>query len=83
MLYYVSLILVILVAFMFFRNNNIKLLVLTILVGIYVIYSDSTGNTATDFKSEMVDSLNESAKDFASIHKTEGFDETKHQENVE
>ena len=80
LVFYGALIIVVLLVYTFYKNNNQKLALLTILIGVYIVYSNTTGHTATDYKNEMVESLNQSAEDFAKIHKTEGFDETKSQE---
>lgn len=77
LLYYGTLLILAILAFTLNQNHNSKLAILVVLIGVYIVYSHETGNTATQYKNEMVESLNESAEDFAKIHKTEGFDETK------
>lgn len=76
-LYPASLLVVAIMAFYFYRTNNIKLTVFALAVGIYVIYSHNTGYTATDYKNEVVDSIEKSATEFAKERNIEGYDETK------
>jgi len=83
MIYYGSLLLVALLAMTFYKNNNPKLALIAILIGVYIVYSDTTGYTATDFKNEMVDSANEAAHGTAKRYNVEKFDETKLKEEVE
>jgi hypothetical protein len=62
--YYGSLLLVIALAYMFFQHNNSLLLLITLAVGVYIIYSHETGHTATEFKNEIVQSIDEEAGNF-------------------
>ncbi len=64
MLYYGVLVLLIGLAYMFFQHNSIGLLLITVVIGIYIVYSHTTGNTATEFKNEVVNSINEEAQGF-------------------
>jgi biotin transporter BioY len=63
MLYPASLILIALLVFTFYRNNNTILLLIALSVGGYIIYSHETGYTATQFKDEMINSLDKSVRD--------------------
>jgi len=81
-LYPVSLVVVAVMAFMFFQNHNSKLALLMLALGIYIVYSHETGYTATDFKNETVKSLDESASEWAKEHGNEGYNEVNAQEAV-
>lgn len=81
-LYPASLILIALLAFTFNRSNNNILMILVLVIGAYIIYSNETGNTATDFKNEMVESIDESAGKFSKSRGTEGYDSAKAAEAV-
>ncbi|MDQ1263284.1 MAG: hypothetical protein QG559_285 [Campylobacterota bacterium] len=63
-LYLFSLLIIGALALMFYRNNSFKLMILTLLIGVYIIYSHKTGETITGFKNEMIESIDSSAKDF-------------------
>ncbi len=63
-MYPASLVVLAIIAFTFSQNNNSKLALVAILLGAYIVYSTETGNTATDFKNEMANSIEESAEDF-------------------
>ncbi len=77
LLYPISLLVVALMAVAFYRGNSIKLMLFALAVGAYIIYSHETGHTATDYKNEMVDSISESATEFAKERSIEGYDESK------
>ena len=77
MMYPISLLAIALMAFTFYQNNSIKMMVLILAIGGYIIYSHETGYNATEFKNEMIDSLDKSARDFSKSRGTEGYDETK------
>jgi len=63
--YYGSLALIAAMAYMFFRNNSTLLMVIVLAIGAYIIYSNETGYTATEFKNEVVNSINDEAQDFS------------------
>ncbi len=63
-LYPLSLAVVGLLAYIFYQNNSFKMMLLMIAIGIYFIYSHETGYTATDYKNEVIDSIDKSARDF-------------------
>jgi uncharacterized membrane protein len=81
-LYPASLILIALLAFTFNRSNNNILMIIVLAIGIYIIYSHETGHTATDFKNEMIESIDESAEKFSKSHGTERYNEKKIIETV-
>jgi len=62
--YWGSLLLVVAMAYMFFQHNNSFLLLITLAIGAYIIYSHETGHTATEFKNEIVQSIDEEAGSF-------------------
>ncbi|HEY9203545.1 MAG TPA: hypothetical protein VIM82_04375 [Sulfurimonas sp.] len=75
--YTVSLIVIAIMAFALYRGNSFKLMFLVLAVGVYIIYSHETGNTATKYKDEMLESLDKSARDFSKSRGAEGYDEDK------
>lgn len=76
-LYPFSLLVVAIMAFYFYRTNSIRLTVFALAVGVYIIYSHNTGHTVTEYKNEVVDSIAESATEFAKERNIEGYDESK------
>jgi len=81
-MYVTSLVIIGLLAFMFFRNNNALLLLISLLIGIYVVYSHETGHTVTEFKDKAVNSINKEAENFSERRGIEKFDEKKLQKSV-
>ena len=81
-MYVTSLVIIGLLAFMFFRNNNTLLLLISLLIGIYVVYSHETGHTVTEFKDKAVNSINKEAENFSERRGIEKFDEKKLQKSV-
>jgi hypothetical protein len=67
-IYPASLAVLALLAFIFNQNNNTKLALIMVLLGVYIIYSNETGYTATDFKNSMIDSIDKSAEEFVDTH---------------
>jgi hypothetical protein len=63
-MYPLSLLIVALMAFTFYQNNSMKMVLLSLAIGVYIIYSHETGYTATDYKNEVIDSIDKSAKEF-------------------
>ncbi len=82
LIYPVSLVVIALLVFVLNQNNNSKLALLMLAIGIYIVYSHETGNTATDFKNNMVNSINEGAEDFTKSYDIEGYDANKAKEAV-
>ena len=82
LLYYAVLVMLAVFAFVLNQNHNSKLALLTVLIGVYIIYSHTTGHTVTEYKNSMVESLDKSANELAEDYKTKGFDETQAQESV-
>ena len=83
MLYYGVLVLLIGLAYMFFQHNSTGLLLITVIIGIYIVYSHTTGNTATEFKNEVVNSINEEAQGFDDKKGIKRFDPGKMKKDVE
>jgi len=75
--YYGSLLLIVALAYMFFQHNNSLLLLITLAIGAYIVYSHETGHTATEFKNELVHSINDEAEGFSEKKGIEGFDAQK------
>ncbi|MCD6173916.1 MAG: hypothetical protein J7J96_09075 [Sulfurimonas sp.] len=82
MIYPASLIVIALLVFILYQNNNSKLALLMLAIGVYIVYSHETGNTATDFKNDMVKSINEGAEDFTKSYDIEGYDANKAKDAV-
>lgn len=76
-MYLLSLIIVTILAVMFYRNNNFKLMLLMLAIDVYIIYSNQSGNTLTGFKNDMVKSIDESAGTFTDTHGIKLYDENK------
>ena len=82
LIYPVSLIIIALLAFVFNQNNNRLLMFLVLAIGAYIIYSHETGRTATDFKNEMIESIDESAKGFSKSYETDVYDSDKAEKKI-
>ncbi len=65
MLYPVSLVVIGLFIFTMMQHHNNMLAFIALLVGVYIVYSHETGYTATDFRHEMVDTINENTYDYS------------------
>lgn len=61
-LYPFSLLFIAVMAFLLNRANHFIPMLIVLAIGAYIIYSHETGYTATDYKNEMVESLDEAAK---------------------
>ncbi|OQX59834.1 MAG: hypothetical protein B5M52_02165 [Helicobacteraceae bacterium 4484_230] len=64
LIYPASLALIALLSFVLYQNNNIKLMLIMLGIGVYIIYSHETGHTMTEFKKSMVESLDKSASEY-------------------
>jgi hypothetical protein len=64
LIYPVSLALIALVSFVLYQNNNIKLMLIILGIGAYIIYSHNTGHTMTELKQSIVESLDKSASEY-------------------
>ena len=73
-LYYFALLVIALIAFQLNRTNNTILMLIVLSIGAYIIYVHETGHTATDFKNEMVESLDESTRGYEKEQESEGLD---------
>ena len=82
-IYPASLLLIAILAFVFNRSNNHGLMFLVLFIGAYIIYSNESGNTATDFKNDMVNSIDKSVGNYNESHGIEKFDEKNIKENIE
>ncbi len=76
-LYIISLIVVVIMAFVFYRGNSFKLMFIVLALGVYMIYSHKSGNTVSKFKDEVIESIDKSARDFSKSHSSKGYDEEK------
>ena len=82
LLYPVSLLMIALLVFSFYRTHNNVLATIILLVGIYIVYTHETGNTATDWKNDMVDSVDKSVGNYNEERGITKFDEEKLKEEV-
>ena len=82
-MYILSLVIIIVLAYFFFQHNNSLLLLITLAIGAYIVYSHETGHTATEFKNEVVSSINEEAEGFNERKGIERFDTQKMKKEVE
>ncbi len=54
MMYPISLAILAVLAFFFNQTNNSFIVLVLVMAGVYIVYSHETGNTATDFKNEII-----------------------------
>ncbi|QOY52126.1 hypothetical protein [Candidatus Sulfurimonas baltica] len=74
LIYPASLLAIVITAFSFFQSGNTKFALFVLAIGIYIIYSHETGNTATDFKNNMINSIDEKATEFKKTDDTGRYD---------
>lgn len=67
-LYPVSLAVLALFAFIFNQSNNSKLALFMVLIGVYMVYVHETGTTATDWKNDIVKSIDSEVGTFNKNH---------------
>ena len=60
-IYIGSIVITALAALMFYKSNNLNLMLLMIGIAGYIIFSHETGHTATEFKDNVVNSIDNSA----------------------
>lgn len=65
LLYPVSLLAVALLTFAFNRNNSPRLMLLSLAIGIYIIYSHESGKSITTLRDDIIESIDNSAREFA------------------
>ena len=82
LLYPASLVLLAVLAFTFNQTNNSKLVLIVVAIAAYIVYTHETGNTATDFKNDMVKSMDESVGNYGERHGIDGLDEQKAKEAI-
>ena len=81
-LYPFSLLVIALLVFSFYRTHNNVLASIILLVGVYIVYTHETGNTATDWKNDMVESVDKSVGNYNEERGITKFDEQKLKEEV-
>ena len=81
-MYPASLLIIAILVFILNQNNNSKLALFMLFIGIYIVYSHETGNTATYFKNNMVNSIDDEAESFVKSYDIEGYDADKTKETV-
>ncbi|QOP44776.1 hypothetical protein [Sulfurimonas paralvinellae] len=82
-MYLLSLLIIVVLVYFFFQHNNTLLLLITLAIGGYIVYSHETGHTATEFKNDMVNSINDEAQGFEGRKGIKRFDPQKMKEEVE
>lgn len=82
LLYPVSLFVVALLVFSFYRTRNNILAFIVFLVGMYIVYTHETGNTATDWKNDIVESVDKSVGNYNSERGITKYDEKKLKEEI-
>lgn len=60
-IYIGSIVITVLAALMFYKSNNLNLMLLMIGIAGYIVFSHETGHTATEFKDNVVKSIDKSA----------------------
>jgi hypothetical protein len=73
-IYPASIIFLAILAFVFYQGRNTLLMFITIVIGIYIVYSQETGHTATEFKNDVIESIDSKAKEFDEAHSNKSFD---------
>ena len=64
MIYPASLIVIAIFIFTMMQHHNNMLAFIALVVGIYIVYSHETGYTATDFRHEMIDTIDHNTYDY-------------------
>ena len=82
LLYPASLVLLAVLAYTFYQTNNSMLVLIVVVIAAYIVYSNETGNTATNFKNDMVKSIDESVGNYSEERGIEGYDGDKIKEAV-
>ncbi len=80
MLYPISLVVIAILAYSFNRTNNTAIVIFLILIGAYIVYTQETGDSATNWKDNMVDSIDQSAGNFSEDRGNKGYDPSRSQE---
>ena len=73
-IYPASIIFLAVLAFIFYQGRNTLLMLIAIVIGIYIVYSQETGHTATEFKNDVIESIDGKAKEFDEAHSNKSFD---------
>jgi len=73
-IYPASIIFLAILTFIFYQNRNTMLMFIAIAIGVYIVYSQETGHTATEFKNEVIHSIDDKAQEFDKEHSNKSFD---------
>jgi len=73
-IYPASIIFLAILAFIFYQSRNTVLMFIAIVIGVYIVYSQESGHTATEFKNDVVNSIDDKAKEFDKAHSNKSFD---------
>ncbi|MDK9694532.1 MAG: hypothetical protein OEL19_09865 [Sulfurimonas sp.] len=63
-MYPLSLAAMALMGFTFYQNSSMKMALLTAAIGVYLVYSHETGHTMADYKNDVIESIDKSAREF-------------------
>ncbi len=72
MLYIASLGVLGIFIFIMMQHHNNGLAFIALVIGIYIVYSHETGYTATDFRHEMINTIDETATDYSTDYDENG-----------
>ena len=64
LLYYFSLAVIGIFIYIMTQHNSNGLALIALIIGIYIVYSHETGYTATDFRHDMVNTIDTNAVDY-------------------
>ncbi|WP_373071054.1 hypothetical protein [Sulfurimonas sp.] len=68
MIYPASLVIVAALAFIFYRNKSMIMMLVVLAVGAYIVFSHETGYSSANLKSQIAESIDESVKDYDKSH---------------
>lgn len=71
-MYYGSLFVIAMFIFSMTRTHNNFLAFIALMVGVYLVYSHETGYTATDFRHDMVNTIDENTVDVSKSQERDG-----------
>ena len=73
LLYYAALGVLGIFIYTMMQHNNSLMALIALVIGIYIVYSHETGYTATDFRHEMVNAIDENTIDYTKETDTESL----------
>lgn len=76
LLYYFSLAVIGIFIYIMTQHNSNGLAFIALIIGVYIVYSHETGYTATDFRHEMVNTIDGNTVDYTKETDTEAIEES-------